>query len=146
MTKFKLWKQSKNLIVTKLKLWENMNYDKSQFMIKTKYKRVFGKKILTHWQLMRCSLGSVLRFSIFFNFFTFSGLSLFHEIPFWMCFLECWSNPDTREPCVLYTFIKKEAVGGFVLSIGNLHTQHWNKNIQLKEEFNILQSPPRPPP
>ena len=42
-----------------LKLWQNLKYDKSQI---TKIGS-FSKNILTPWQLMRCSLGSVLRFS-----------------------------------------------------------------------------------
>ena len=41
-----------------------MNFDKSQFMRRKKtLKRSFSKNILTPWQQMRCSLGSVLQFS-----------------------------------------------------------------------------------
>ena len=86
--KLKLWQNLKNLNVTKLKnlnfkknsncdktqklklwqnfskLWQNLNNDKYQFMIrKTILKGSFSKNILTPWQLMWCSLGSVLRFS-----------------------------------------------------------------------------------
>ena len=49
-------------IVTKL---ENSNF-KFQFMKKTTLKWSLSKNILTPWQVMRCSLGSVLRFLDFF--------------------------------------------------------------------------------
>ena len=49
-----------------LKLWQNLNYDKSQFMRRTKLNWSFSKNILTPWQLLRCSLGSVLQFFKFF--------------------------------------------------------------------------------
>ena len=52
--KFKLWQNSK------LKLWQNLKYDKCQFMKKNNFKGSLIKNILTPWQPMRCSLGSVL--------------------------------------------------------------------------------------
>ena len=56
--KLKLWQNSK------LKLWQNLKYDKSQVMkIKKTLLGSFSKNILTPWQPMRCSLGSVFRFS-----------------------------------------------------------------------------------
>ena len=67
----------------KLKLGQNLEYDKSQFM-KTKktLKESFSKNILTPWQLMRCSLGSVLRFSRCF------GVRWGSVIHFWICLRE----------------------------------------------------------
>ena len=47
--------------MTKLKLWQNLKYEKSQFMNKKTLKWSFSRNILTPWQPMRCSLGSVLR-------------------------------------------------------------------------------------
>ena len=65
-TKLKLWQNSKNQIVTKL---INPNCDKTGNMTnlnlrrKLNLKGSFIKNILTPWQPMRCSLGSVLQFS-----------------------------------------------------------------------------------
>ena len=88
--KLKLWQNSKSQIVTnlknsacdktqKLKLWQNprtqfvtklknSNCDKTWIMTNLNLGRIkpkvsFGKNILTPWPPMRCSLGSVLRFS-----------------------------------------------------------------------------------
>ena len=73
MTKFNTSKCDQTQIVTKLKnsncdktfltSWQNLNYDKSQFIrTKTNLKGSFSKNILTTWQLMQCFLGSVLQF------------------------------------------------------------------------------------
>ena len=59
--KLKLWQNSKTEIVT------NLNYQKSQFEKKKTLKVSFSKNILTHWQPMRCSVGSVLQFLRCFN-------------------------------------------------------------------------------
>ena len=48
----------------KLKLWQNLKYDKSTFMKIKTLKESVSKHFLTPWQAMRCSLGSVLRFSL----------------------------------------------------------------------------------
>ena len=103
MTKLKLWQNSncdKTQIVTKLKLWQNSNCDKTQIVKNSKTQNVrkklklwqnsktqivtklelwqisiyeektlkgsFSRNNLTPWQPMRCSLGSVLRFSQLF--------------------------------------------------------------------------------
>ena len=74
MTKLNNSKCDQTQIVTKLKnsncdkpslkLWQNLYYDKSQFMSRTtNLYGSFNKNILTPWLPMRCSLGSVLRFS-----------------------------------------------------------------------------------
>ena len=83
VTKLKQSNCDKNLIVIKLKmsrnsncdktqklkLWQNLKYDKSQFIMKKKYLTgSFSKNILTPWQPMICSLGSVLQFSQCFDF------------------------------------------------------------------------------
>ena len=52
----------------KLKLWQNLNYDNSRFMKNKNLKGSFRQNILTPWQPMRCSLGSVLRFLRCFMF------------------------------------------------------------------------------
>ena len=80
VTKLKLWKKSKTLNVKKLTLWQNSktlfkkklkknsNCDKTLIMKyvnvwrKEYLKGSFSKNILTPWQQMRCSLGSVLQF------------------------------------------------------------------------------------
>ena len=69
--KLKLWPNSTNLIVTKLKklkLWQNFIYDKSHIMTKDTLKGYFRKNILTPWQPMRCSLCSFSWFSRCFPF------------------------------------------------------------------------------
>ena len=59
MTKLKNSKCDK----TSLKLWQNLYYDKSQFIRRTtNLKGSFNKNTLTPWQPMQCSLGSVLQF------------------------------------------------------------------------------------
>ena len=58
----KKWTNSKWDKTQKLKLWQNLKYDKHQFK---KIKTLTGslsKNMMTPWQLMRCSLGSVLQF------------------------------------------------------------------------------------
>ena len=45
----------------KLKLWQYLKYDESQFMKKKTIKGSFSINIWTPWQPMRCSLVSVLR-------------------------------------------------------------------------------------
>ena len=53
---------------SKLKLGQNLKNYTFQFMKKTTYEGPFSNNILTTWQPMRCSLGSVLRLSrCFFN-------------------------------------------------------------------------------
>ena len=87
VTKPKLWEKNKLKKMTKLKLWQNLKtqimtkhntsncdktqklnfflqnlkYDKSQFMKKKNFKGSVSKNIMTPWQSMRCSLGSVLQ-------------------------------------------------------------------------------------
>ena len=87
-SKLKMWQDSKTLVMTKLnttkcdqtqiviklknsncdrtslKFWQNLNYYKSQFIRRKTYiKQSFNKNILTPWQPMRCSPGSVFVFS-----------------------------------------------------------------------------------
>ena len=59
MTKLK----KSNCDNSKLKLWQNLYYDKFQFMTRDTLKGSFSKNFLTPWQPMRCSLGSLLWFS-----------------------------------------------------------------------------------
>ena len=76
--KLKMWPNSKTQIVTKqkklncdktqkLKVWQNISYDTSQFMTKDILEWSVSKNILTPWQPMRFSLGSFLRFSRCFH-------------------------------------------------------------------------------
>ena len=71
VTKLQLWQNSKTQNVSKIKLWQNLI---TQIVIKLEILQIsiyedktlngsFSKNILTPWQLMGCSLGSVLRFS-----------------------------------------------------------------------------------
>ena len=76
----KMLKKSKCDKTWKLKLWQNSNSncDKTQNVTKLEILQIsiiedfffnesFSKNIFTPWQLMRCSLSSVLRFSLCFN-------------------------------------------------------------------------------
>ena len=56
--KLKFWQNSKTWIVTKLESWQISSYEEKLIL-----KGSFSKNILTPWQPMRCSLGSVLQFS-----------------------------------------------------------------------------------
>ena len=69
VTTLELWPNSKTEIVTKLKknnfdksqklkLWQNINYDQSQFMTKDTLDCSFSKNILAPRHPLRCSLGS----------------------------------------------------------------------------------------
>ena len=50
----------------KLKLWQNLNYGQSWFMKnKNTLRGSIRQNILTHWQPMRCSLGSVCNLATF---------------------------------------------------------------------------------
>ena len=66
---FNIWQNSKNLIVTKLKnskcdktqklkLWQNLKYE-FFYLRKKKFKGYISKNMLTPWQPILCSLGSV---------------------------------------------------------------------------------------
>ena len=50
--------------MTKLNLWQNLNYDTSTFMREKKktFNGFFSMSFLTPWQPMRCSQGRILRF------------------------------------------------------------------------------------
>ena len=56
--KLNLWQNLKTEIGTKLEIWQILIYED-----KKNLKWCFSRSILTPWQPMRCSLGSVLRFS-----------------------------------------------------------------------------------
>ena len=61
--KLKLWQNSKTQIVTKPELWQIVVYDNKKY-----FKWSFSRNILTPWQPIRSSLGSVLQFSLCFFF------------------------------------------------------------------------------
>ena len=66
----KLWQNSKTQILKKPEIWQISIYEENTL------NGSFSKIIFTHWQQMRCSLGSVLRFSqCFYLFYGFmSGI------------------------------------------------------------------------
>ena len=52
--KLNLWQKKKQV-----KLWQSLKYDQSQFLKNKTLKGAFSKNILTPWQPIKCSLGSV---------------------------------------------------------------------------------------
>ena len=59
---YSMWPNSNCEKTQKLKLWQNLKYDQSQFIT-----RKTNLNILTPWQPIQCSLGSVLQFLVSFQ-------------------------------------------------------------------------------
>ena len=98
-----MWQNSKTKIMTKLEIWQIPIYEEKHF------KRMFSKNILTPWQPMRCSLGSVLRFLWYFclSRYIYILINIMFSEKLKMSQLHCESKNASDK---LYLFFTKETV------------------------------------
>ena len=114
---------------TFLKLWQILNYDESQFRRrKTNLKESFSKNILTPWQPMLCSVGSVLRFSRCFG-------DNYGSFIFFASEIKIWKYEEKKYLNSLGKLIYISWVFTWFLSKGNIptiqySTVHWPLTVE----------------